>query len=63
MNDSFVTTIPFIGRLTSITHWVLLLNVVLIGLVILFAFRAAALKTRVEQLERELHERDQAGRE
>jgi hypothetical protein len=61
MNDSFVTTIPFIGTLASITQWILLLNVVLIGLVILFAYRAAALKARVEDLERQLHDRDQSG--
>jgi hypothetical protein len=54
VSEFYVTTIPLIGRLGTIVQWVFLLNALLIGCVVFFAYRAAALRARVEQLENEL---------
>ena len=51
MNESVATTIPLIARLGSIVHWVMLLNVLLIGAVVFLGHRVAALSRRVRELE------------
>lgn len=55
MND-FLSHIPLIKNLTDLVEWLLLLNAVLTGAVILLAFRATAYKQRAEELESELNE-------
>jgi hypothetical protein len=55
MSD-FLTNIPLIRNLTELVEWLLLLNVVLTGAVILLAFRATHYKKQAEELEVQLHE-------
>ncbi|MCX7718727.1 MAG: hypothetical protein N2111_10065 [Candidatus Sumerlaeaceae bacterium] len=45
------TTIPLIGQLGALVQWLLLLNIVLIGLCVIFGHRAIALSRRVRELE------------
>jgi len=52
----FLTHVPLIHDLTQLVIWLLLMNVVLTGAVILLAFRAGQYKARAEELEAELHE-------
>lgn len=55
MSD-FLTNIPLIKSLTELVEWLLLLNVLLTGAVILLAFRATHYKRQAEELESELNE-------
>lgn len=55
MND-YITNIPLIQNLSQLVEWLLLINVVLIGAVILLAFRISQYKQQAEELELQLHE-------
>ncbi|MBX7246703.1 MAG: hypothetical protein K1X53_14495 [Candidatus Sumerlaeaceae bacterium] len=46
-------SIPLVRELSSLIQWLLIINVLLIGAVILFAYRTITLSRRVEELERE----------
>ena len=50
-----VSRIPVIGELGHLVEWLLVFNIILIGAVILLAFRLAQYKHRVEDLEDELN--------
>lgn len=52
----FLTKIPVVNDLTYLVEWLLVLNVMLTGVVILLAFRAAHYKHKAEELEAELNE-------
>lgn len=47
--------IPLISGLTNLVEWLLLLNVLLTGIVILLAFRLTHYKQRAEDLESEIN--------
>jgi hypothetical protein len=51
MSDPYVFTIPLISRLGTIVNWLFFLNTLLVGAVILFAWRAKQLGERVRELE------------
>lgn len=50
MMDSVVTAIPLVGRLGAIVQWLLALNAVLVGVIILLFFQAHALKEELRRL-------------
>jgi len=50
----YLNSIPVMDDLSNLVKWLLVVNVLLTGGVILFAFRAAMYKERVEELEAEL---------
>lgn len=54
--SNFLTHIPLVRGLTDLVEWLMLLNVVLTGAVILFAFRASHYKQQAEELESQLNE-------
>lgn len=55
MSDFVTTSIPLIGRLTNILTWLLFINTLLVGGVILQAYRAIGLRRRIEELEEQLN--------
>ncbi|MGI8906254.1 MAG: hypothetical protein ACR2IE_07170 [Candidatus Sumerlaeaceae bacterium] len=50
----YLNSIPVLDDLSNLVKWLLLVNVLLTGATILFAFRAALYKERVEELETEI---------
>ena len=56
MSDYYVSSIPVIGELGTLMLWVLAVNVLLVAGVVFFAYRAATLRSRVEELEARLAE-------
>ena len=54
--SGFIANIPLISGLAGLIEWLLLLNVVLTGAVILLAFRVTQYKRRADELEMQLHE-------
>jgi hypothetical protein len=50
MTDSVVTAIPLIARLGAIVQWLLVLNAVLVGVIILLIFRQNAMREELRQL-------------
>lgn len=53
MNE-YLNALPVVDELSNLVRWLLVVNVLLTGGVILFAFRAAMYKERIEELEAEL---------
>ena len=51
----FLSNIPLISSLANLVEWLLLLNVVLTGAVILLAFRLSHYKHQAEDLQDELN--------
>ena len=52
----YLNSIPVLDELSNLVKWLLLVNVLLTGMVILFAFRAALYKERIDELESEIAE-------
>jgi hypothetical protein len=50
----YLNSIPVLDELSGLVKWLLIVNVLLTGMTILFAFRAAIYKERVEELEKEI---------
>lgn len=50
----YLNSIPVLDDLSNLVKWLLVVNVLLTGTTILFAFRAALYKERVDELEREI---------
>lgn len=50
----YLNSIPVVDDLSNLVKWLLLVNVLLTGATILFAFRAELYKERVEELEAEI---------
>ncbi len=57
MNDYFTAVFPFASHLTTVLSWCLFVNSLLIGAVILLAYRAAALAEKVKRLEEQAADR------
>lgn len=54
MNEYVVASFPFVGDVTTLVIWLLLVIILLIGGVVLLVFRIAALQQRVDVLESRL---------
>ncbi len=50
----YLNSTPVLDDLSNLVKWLLVVNVILTGGVILFAFRAAIYKERIDELEAEL---------
>lgn len=58
MNDFYITTIPVLRRLGTAFQWMMLLNIILIGVVILLANWASSLREKVNELQAQLEAKD-----
>jgi hypothetical protein len=58
LNEYVTTSIPLIGRLTTLLTWLLFINTLLIGAVILLAYRSVGLTRRIHELESEQQPRE-----
>lgn len=54
MNDYFVASIPLINSLGTIVQWLMFVNALLVGAVIVLAFWMSRLRERVHELEEKL---------
>jgi hypothetical protein len=54
MSDPYVASIPLVSKLGSILSWLLFINALLIGAVVLLAYKVTALRQRVRELEQQL---------
>jgi len=52
--NTYLTEFPQVVEILNLVEWLLLINVVLTGAVILLAFRASHYKHRVDELEAEI---------
>jgi hypothetical protein len=51
MNEYVVSSLPIVGSMANLVVWLLLMNVLLLGGVILLAYRLASVSERLSQLE------------
>lgn len=57
MNEYPLASIPLLGQLGTTLQWLMLINALLIGAVVLLACRTAHLSERVRELEQQLEEK------